>query len=837
MSPSLTLTESRARAAAIRVASYDVRLDLTSTADFSSSTTIRFESSTEATFVELADALEVSATLNGTALSPDAYDDGRLALTGLEEHNELVVEARLPYVTDGDGMHTFTDPADGERYVSAYCGMDIAAKVFACFDQPDLKATITLEVKGESHWTVLGNGVVTFADAGTWTFATTPPISTYLFVVCAGNWHSVAFEHRGLPFGWHARQSLAQDLERQAGELRAVTTDCFDHYTRVFHEPYPFDSYDQVMVPGQNWGALETPGCVTYRDELLFRGEPSAMDHQMRAMTIAHEMAHMWFGDLVTMRWWEDSWLNESFADYMGYQVAAEAAGFTDSWIACAQTRKPTGFRADERRSTHPVAEETEAVVDVDTAFGNFDMITYAKGNAVLRQLVTWLGETEFLTGVNAYLHTHRFGNADLGDFLVALDSASDRDVRGWAAAWLRTTGFDTIRVERVDGVPILHRDGTRPHRFTVTSYDASGSLEGSELVDLSDEPVALPAFRNRPVVVNAGDETFARVHLDDQSLEFASAHLSGVDDPLARAVLWRTVVDLTRAGLMHPDELLRLVARHLPIEPHPMVFEGAINAVTTFVVQRLLDPTEVPHAYEVLAATCSLARHHHPVPATRVLVTTTTDRELLESWLAEEQTDLGAALDQDQRWEIVRRLVELGADPTVIDSEAERDQSSASKLAGLTARAAVPTPQAKAEAWALAWGEPSNREFRAIQAGFWSVGQHELVADYLPRFVAQAPEFARQHGQAFSKLIGQAFPHVPWPLPVLRAARADLAEALEPGGQADGGPAHGGQGGVQAHGGRVGVRPGDLPTVLEREWNDQLDELDVTLAARGIRH
>lgn len=816
MSPSLTLAESRTRAGTIRVASYDISLDLTATADFGSTTTIRFEGSTDATFVELADAVEVTATLNGAALSPEAYADGRLALRDLAAHNELVVEARVPYVTDGDGMHTFTDPADGERYVSAYCGMDIASRIFACFDQPDLKATINLEVKGEPHWTVLGNGQVTLADSGVWSFATTPPISTYLFVVCAGPWHSVAFEHRGLPFGWHARQSLAQDLDRQAGELRAITTDCFDHYTRVFDDPYPFDSYDQVMVPGQNWGALETPGCVTFRDELLFRGEPSPMERQARAMVIAHEMAHMWFGDLVTMRWWEDSWLNESFADYMGYQVAAEAAGYTDSWIACAQTRKPTGFRADERRSTHPVAGQTEAVVDVDTAFGNFDMITYAKGNAVLRQLVAWLGEEQFLAGVNAYLGAHSFGNADLGDFLAALDSVSERDVRGWAEAWLRSTGFDTIRVERVDGVPLLHRAGTRPHRFTVAAYDDSGTAVGTELVDLADEPVALPAFRDRPVVVNAGDETFARIHLDPVSLEFVTARLGRVDGPLARAVLWRTVVDLTRTGLMHPDELLRLVARHLPTEPHPLVFEGAITATTGFVVQRLLDPTELTHAHEVLAATCSLARHHHPVPATRVLVATTTDLELLESWLADGHTDLGATLDQDQRWEVVRRLVELGGDPEIIDHEAERDRSAASQLAALTARAAVPTAQAKAEAWALAWGEPSNREFRAILAGFWSVGQHELVADYLPRFVAQAPEFARQHGQAFSKLIGQAFPHIPWPLEVLQAARADLAATLAAGEQA-------------------GDTGDALPTVLEREWNDQLDELDVTLHARTV--
>lgn len=810
---SLSLSESRRRASDLEVTAYEVHLDLNATDVFTSTTTVHFASTVGETFIEMADALSVQAFLNGETLDQAAYAEGRLTLTGLQARNELTIESRLPYVTNGDGMHTFTDPADGERYVSAYCGMDIASKVFACFDQPDLKAPVTLTVIAPEHWTVLGNGVVTLretTDAGThWTFATTPPISTYLFVVCAGPWHSVTFEHKGLPFGWHARRSLAAELDRQAPELTRITTDCFDHYTQVFNEPYPFDSYDQVMVPGQNWGALETPGCVTFRDEFLFRGEPSALQRQSRAMVIAHEMAHMWFGDLVTMKWWEDSWLNESFADYMGYQVAAVAAGYSDSWTACAQTRKPQGFRADALRSTHPIAEETEAVVDVDTAFGNFDMITYAKGNAVVRQLVIWLGEETFLRGVNAYLTAHRFGNADLADFLAALDSVSDRDVRGWADIWLRSTGFDTIRVERRDGVPILHRDGSRPHRFTVTAYAEDGTVTGSELVDLADEPVALPGFRDRAVIPNSGDEAFVRIQLDLASQEFVADRLGQISDPLARALLWRTVVDMTRTGRLPVEGLLKLVARHLPIEEHPLVFEGAANAIHTFVLDRLLDPAQIAEAHQVMAAACTLARHRHPVAATRVLTATTTDLDLLAGWLEDDATDLGAVLDQDQRWAVVRRLVELGADPAVIEAQAARDRSGAGALAALRCRATIPTAAAKAEAWALIYGgEPSNREFTAGNVGFWTPGQHDLVVDYLPRLLAEAPRVARDRGQAFSKVIGQTFPHMPWPLTTLESLREELAGVLA---------------------------SSEVPTVLAREWNDHLDEIDVTLAVRRV--
>ncbi|HEY9562305.1 MAG TPA: aminopeptidase N [Nocardioides sp.] len=805
--PSLTLTESRTRAADLAVTAYDVHLDLTSPDEFTSSTTVHFTSRTAQTFIELANAESVQAMLNGATLAAEAYADGRLALSDLQERNELVVTARLPYVTNGDGMHTFTDPADGERYVSAYCGMDIASTVFACFDQPDLKAPITLSVDAEEHWTVLANGVATSSEAGRWSFTSTPPISTYLFVVCAGPWHSVTSTHKGLPFGWHARRSLADDLDRQAPELEAITRDCFDHYTQAFAEPYPFDSYEQVFVPGQNWGALETPGCVTFRDEFLFRGEPSAMQRQARAMVIAHEMAHMWFGDLVTMKWWEDSWLNESFADYMGYQVAATAAGYVDSWIACAQTRKPQGLRADALRSTHPIAEDAEAMVDVDTAFGNFDMITDAKGNAVLRQLVAWLGEEPFLAGVNAHLGRHRFGNADLADFLDALDGATDRDVRAWAESWLRSTGFDTIRVERRDGVPILRRDGSRPHRFTVNGYAADGQLVGTELVDLAGEPVALPAFRGLAVVPNAGDETFAPVQLDVVSQELVEQQVGRIADPLVRAVLWRGLVEMTRSGRTSVEDFLKLVARHLPIEEHPMVFEGAINAAQVFVVNQLLDPARLDEAHEVLSATCTLARHRHPVVATRVLTSTTTDTELLHGWLECGATDLGAALDQEQRWAVVRRLVELGGDPSMIATEEERDQSAAGRLAGLRCRAAVPTTEAKKDAWAQMFdGEPANRDFTAISDGFWTCGQHDLVADYLPRLVAEAPGLAERRGQAFSKVVGHSFPHIPWPLETLTGFRAALAAVLD---------------------------AGDLPTVLAREWNDHLDELDLTLAAR----
>ena len=431
--PSLTLAEARARAAQLSDVSYGLEIDLIDEQTFGSRVTIRFASNRPETFLELHRGEDVTVTVNGVGVDP-AYDGHRIQLTGLraDSENEVVVEARLPYVTDGDGMHTFTDPVDGERYVSAYVGVDITQRVFACFDQVDLKAPITLRVVADPNWTVLSNSPVAShrgqrTQADSWEFTPTPPIPIDLFVLCAGPWHSRTFEHAGLPMGWHARRSLAPELDRDFDELRRITEQCFDHYAGLFDEPFPFDTYDQVLVPELNWGAMENPGCVTFRDEFLPRGRVTEVERRTRAMVIAHEMSHMWFGDLVTQTWWEDIWLNESFAEYMGFRVSEDAAGFAGTWIGFQVTHKPSAMVADRRRSTHPVAPLPEEVPDVDTASTNFDAISYVKGASSLRQLVTWMGDADFLAGVNAHLTKHRFGNATLADLVDALDEASPR--------------------------------------------------------------------------------------------------------------------------------------------------------------------------------------------------------------------------------------------------------------------------------------------------------------------------------------------------------------------------------------------------------------------------
>ncbi len=657
---SLTYDEARARAARISDVAYRIELDLTSREAFRCRTTVTFDlvDPRATTFLELTRAEDLRLTVNDSPVTDPAYDGHRIILHDLAPRNEVIVEALLPYVNDGDGMHTYTDPADDATYVAAYAGMDLAQRVFACFDQPDLKAPVTLTVRAPDDWTVLGNGRADGVADGVRSFTTTPPISTYLFTVCAGPWHSVTWEHAGLPFGWHARASLAAELDRDFDDMRQVTERCFDFYTTTFDEPYPFDSYDQVMGPGHNWGAMETAGCVTFRDEYLPRNEPDAGELVDRATVIAHEMAHMWFGDLVTMKWWQDTWLNESFADFMGYHVAHEA-GVVGSWPDFSLNRKPTGYSADARRSTHPIAEDAEHLVDVDTAFTNFDMITYAKGASVLHQLVIWLGWDTFVAGTNRYLTKHRFGNAELADYLEALDSVTDRDVRGWAEAYLRTTGFDTIRVTREGDVPVLQRDGSRPHRFTVAALDGS-AVSATRLVDLVGEPVPLPEYAGAPVIPNAADEAYAAVLLDDASWQALVDGLSAMPDPLLRAVAWSNAFTRVRSGQLAAPAFMEVVDRHLGVETDPVVFDSVLRRVSRVVLPQWTAPEALASAERSVAAACTTALgandRDRGLAAMRRLAATTSDATLLRGWLDAGEARPGLEVDRDTRWVAVRR-------------------------------------------------------------------------------------------------------------------------------------------------------------------------------------
>ncbi|MBD0842602.1 aminopeptidase N [Streptomyces sp. TRM68416] len=780
----LTRDEAQTRAQLLDVRHYTIELDLTTGDDtFDSRTVIRFVSRADAdTFVEVKPAELRSVTLDGQPLDPETLDENRLPLKNLTagEH-ELRVEASMRYSRTGEGMHRFTDPTDGETYVYTQLFMNDVQRVFAAFDQPDLKAVFDLSVKAPEGWTVLANGITEHLGDGHWQAAPTPLISTYLVAVAAGPWHSVTTEHRGLPFGIHCRRSLAEHLDADADELFEITRQCYDRYHEKFAEPYPFDSYDQAFVPEFNAGAMENPGLVTFRDEFVYRSAVTDAERQTRAMVIAHEMAHMWFGDLVTLRWWDDIWLNESFAEYMGYQTLTEATRFTDTWTDFGVMRKGWGYDADQRPSTHPVAPD--AVDDTAAALLNFDGISYAKGASALRQLVAWLGEKDFLAGINTHFTRHKFANATLADFIDSLAANTERDVHAWADAWLRTTGVDTLtpHVSRTDdGTYTLQVEhtGSRPHRIAVGLYDQDVADEGRHLLlrerlDLDIPQTAPQPIGKRPalLLLNDGDLSYAKVRFDPESFEAVRTGLSGLPEPLTRAVVWNALRDAVRDGELPATAYLETARAHLPHETDLALVQGVLAFAATQIADRYLTPEQRPAALATLSSLCrDLVRRtedgDHPglrLIAVRHLIDVAAHPEPIASWLAEGTVPGGPELDPELRWRVLSRLAVLGAtDEATIAAELERDPSATGQEGAARCRAALPDEDAKARAWAsmFATDDLSNYLLTATAQGFWQPEQADLVRQYVPRFYEDAVAVAARRGPAIADVVGRwAFP------------------------------------------------------------------------------
>ncbi|MFG2901180.1 aminopeptidase N [Streptomyces zaomyceticus] len=780
----LTRDEAQTRAQLLDVQHYTVDLDLTTGDEtFESTSLIRFTARTAGdTFVELKPETLHSALLDDAPLDITTLEGNRLPLRlGAGEH-VLRITATMRYSRTGEGMHRFTDPSDGESYVYTQLFMEDVQRVFAAFDQPDLKAVFEVSVDAPEGWTVLANGITEQQPDGRWKAAPTPPLSTYFVCFAAGPWHSVRTEHAGLPFGIHCRRSLAAHLDADADEILTVTKACYDRFHEKFEEPYPFDSYDQAFVPEFNSGAMENPGLVTFRDEFVFRSAVTVTERQTRAMVIAHEMAHMWFGDLVTLRWWDDIWLNESFAEYMGYQTLNEACSdlFPDTWVDFGVTRKAWGYEADQRPSTHPVAPDPETVPDTASALLNFDGISYAKGASALRQLVTWLGEKDFLAGINIHFKRHRFGNATLADFIDNLAAATDRDVHAWAEQWLRTTGVDTLTPaltgEGLHWKLAVDRDGARPHRIAAGLYDRdpSGDLvlrERRELDVPQTEPAELTGPRPALVVLNDEDLTYAKLRFDEVSEESALRGLSRIPDPLTRAVIWNALRDMVRDGDLGPRDYLEIALAHLTEETELAVVQGVLGFARAQIADRYATEDQRPAALATISEIArALLRHTEDgeapglrLTAVRACIDSATTPDKIASWLDEGTVHGGPELDPELRWRILARLAVLGAtDEPTIAAELERDPSATGQEGAARCRASLPTAEAKATAWSALFDtdDLSNYLFTATAQGFWQPEQAALVREYVPRFYPAAIALGDRRGAAMAEAAGRhAFP------------------------------------------------------------------------------
>ncbi|CAL9569873.1 aminopeptidase N [Streptomyces lavenduligriseus] len=781
----LSRDEARERAALLSVDGYEVFLDLRSAVGdgdgdgeprtFRSVTTVRFRCNEPgaSSFADLLAPRVTSVSLNGRDLDPgEVFDGSRIALEDLAAENELVVDAQCAYSRTGEGLHRFVDPEDGEVYLYTQYEPADARRVFANFEQPDLKAPYRFEVRAPEGWTVWGNGAGELVD-GVWRFAETKPISTYITCVVAGPYHYVTDSYSRtledgtkleIPLGAMCRRTLAPYFD--ADDIFLVTKQGLDFFHEHFDYPYPFGKYDQAFVPEYNLGAMENPGMVTFREEYVFRGKVTQASYEARANVILHEMAHMWFGDLVTMEWWDDLWLKESFADFMGTFASVGATRFKDAWITFANRRKAWAYRADQLPSTHPI---TADIRDLQDAKLNFDGITYAKGASVLKQLVAYVGQDAFLEGARRYFKRHAYGNTRLGDLLSVLGETSGRDMSAWARSWLQTAGVNALTPQvlldttggRVAELAVVQEapesyPELRPHRIVVGLYRRTpeGTLERYARAETDvHEPrtvVAELAGLQAPelVLVNDEDLTYCKTRFDATSLETLRTDLGGLTDPLARALCWSALWNMTRDGLLPAREFIALVLRFAGGESDigvvQMLHAWANSALTHYAAPAWRETGGELLAEGALRELRSAAPgSEHQLAWARffaAVASSEPDLRLLRDLLDGTTEVEGLEVDQELRWVFLEPLAAHGAaDESVLAAELARDDTASGKRHQVRCLAARPQAAVKAQAWAQVVESDalSNALVEATIAGFAQPSQRELTAPYAQLYFA----------------------------------------------------------------------------------------------------
>ena len=790
----LSREEARERAAILTVERYDVALDVRSAVGpgegggprtFRSTTVLDFRCSQPgaSSFADLIAPAVTSVRLNGRELDPaEVFDGARIVLDGLAERNTLVVDARCAYSRTGEGLHRFEDPEDHEVYLYTQYEPADSRRVFANFEQPDLKAPFTFQVTAPEGWTVLSNGAhdgePAAAEGGGQTvrFVPTQPISTYITAVVAGPYHvehdhyARTFEDRtvlDIPLSVLCRRSLARHFDADA--VFDTTKRGLDFFHENFDYPYPFGKYDQAFVPEYNLGAMENPGCVTFREEFVFRGKVTRPSYEHRANVILHEMAHMWFGDLVTMRWWDDLWLKESFADFMGAFAQVEATEYAEGWITFANRRKAWAYRADQLPSTHPVVAD---IRDLEDAKLNFDGITYSKGASVLKQLVAYVGQDAFLEAARRYFKRNAYGNTTLGDLLSVLAETSGRDMAAWSRAWLETAGVNSLTPQvvydaqdRITELTVLQtadpaQPQLRPHRVAVGLYrrNLGGSLEryARAEADVAGPSTVIGqlAGQERPdlVLVNDEDLTYCKIRFDEASLDTLRAHLGDLTDPLARALAWSAVWNLTRDGLMPARDYLDLVLRFAGQETDIGVLQSLHQQTRTALAHYVAPDARAEAARSLAEGALGRLRQAEPGGGHQLawarffasMAATPADLQLLRGLLDGSAKVDGLDVDQELRWTFLETLIAEGAvDADVIAAERARDDTASGNRHEVRCLAARPSAQVKAAAWAdvVESDALSNALVEATIAGFAQPGQRELTAPYAAPYFAAIEE------------------------------------------------------------------------------------------------
>jgi aminopeptidase N len=820
--PNLTRTDAERRAALLDVTGYVVDLDLTDgrggpgEKTFATTTTVRFTCTEPGadSWIDFVGESVGSATLNGTPLDVSGYreDDG-IALPGLAAENELTVVATGVYMNTGEGLHRFVDPVDGGVYLYSQFETADCKRLFACFDQPDLKARYTLTVTAPADWKVVSNAVATTEEAGPATvhrFAESEIMSTYLVALIAGPYASWHEEHDGIPLGIYCRASLAPHMDHE--RIFTETKQGFDFYHRNFGIRYPFGKYDQLFVPEFNAGAMENAGAVTFLEDYVFRSRVTRSLYERRAETILHEMAHMWFGDLVTMRWWDDLWLNESFATWASVLCQAEATEYTEAWTTFANVEKSWAYRQDQLPSTHPIAAD---IPDLQAVEVNFDGITYAKGASVLKQLVAYVGLEPFMAGLRAYFEAHKWGNATFDDLLGALEQASGRDLSDWGAQWLRTTGLNLLRPQfdlddegRFTSFEVV-QGGARPgagelrtHRVAVGVYDddAEGRLVRTHRVEVDvtgertpvEELVGVP--RGKLVLVNDDDLTYCALRLDPGSLTTLIDRIGDIAEPLPRTLCWSAAWEMTREAELKARDFTTLVSGGFAHETEIGVLQRLLlqvqTAVASYADETWAAETGWPMLTSALVAGLDAAEAGSDTQLAlvnslsgSVLPDPVLDR--FAAWLEDREVPAGLKVDTDLRWRLLHALVAHGrAGEEAIEAEHRRDPTAAGERQAERARALVPTAEAKARAWdrAVHDDELPNAVNEAIIGGFSHPAQRGLLAPYVEKYFAEVADvWARRTSERAQSVVLGLFPSWAVEKSTVDAADAWLADESHP--------------------------------------------------------
>jgi aminopeptidase N len=777
----LTQADAAARAARVRHCDYTIDLQLTRGAEtYRGVASLRFDATGQGDlFLDFRGKTIESLEVNGSKVEP-RWNGFRLWLPGnaLAASNTVRVVYENEYDHEGDGFHQFVDPEDGEEYLYSNFEPYESHRLFPQFDQPDIKGTYALTVAAPAEWVVLHNSraasVSETAGGKRWEFEQTKPFSTYLFALVVGPYHEARDSHEGTAIGLFCRKSLAKHMDTD--ELFELTKQGLTFFSDFFDFPYPFGKYDQVFVPEFNAGAMENVGLVTHNEYMIFRDPPTDNQRRGRAETLLHEMAHMWFGDLVTMRWWNDLWLNESFATYMSYLCLEKATRFTTGWQDFAVSIKNWAYRQDQLVTTHPIAGQVE---DTDQTFLNFDGITYGKGASVLKQLVAAIGMDGFREGMRHYFRTHAYGNATLAQFLESLEMGSGVDLKEWARLWLETPSLNTIgtRLE-LDGDRIASLVLTqsapaeyptlRPHRLDVGLVrDAGGKLDVTVIpATIREAETEIPAARGLPapslVFPNYNDHGYAKVALDPESLAFVRGNMERIDDDLLRLQLWASLWNMVRDQQLKSTDYLALVRSKIVLEAMPEAVEAvtnnAIAAIGRYVPEAWRDREAHEFAQAAWKALKAATSNDLQIIWARALIAAASvpeDLDLIGRLADGTESVPGFTVDQDMRWNIAVKHVAYGMPgaATRVQAEAERDPSDRGVRAKLRAETSLPDATAKAAAWEKILGEGygSLALTEAAMMGFNWAHQRELLAPYVGRFFDEVPEVFRNRDKEFA--------------------------------------------------------------------------------------